>query len=31
LPPQARALERIAEDFEVLKATMNHPSNGEVG
>jgi hypothetical protein len=28
LQDQARALERIAEDIEVVKATMNHPPNG---
>src|SRR5215208_8129465 len=31
LQDQARAMERIAEDIEVLKATMNHPPNGQVG
>ncbi len=30
LQDQARAMERIAEDLEVLKETMNHPPNGQV-
>jgi hypothetical protein len=28
LQDQAKALERISEDLEVLKETMNHPPNG---
>jgi hypothetical protein len=28
---QARAMEEIPEDLEVLKATMNHPPNGQAG
>jgi hypothetical protein len=24
-------MEKISEDIEVLKATMNHPPNGQVG
>src|SRR5215203_2491151 len=31
LQDQAKALERISEDLEVLKETMNHPPNGQVG
>ena len=31
LQDQARALERIAEDIEVIKATMNHPPNRQAG
>jgi len=31
LQDQAWALERIAEDIEVVKATMNHPPNGQTG
>ena len=31
LQDQARAMEKISEDLEVLKETMNHPPNGQVG
>jgi hypothetical protein len=31
LQDQARAMERIAEDLEVLKETMHNPPNGQVG
>ena len=31
LQDQAKALERISEDLEVLKETMKHPPNGRVG
>ena len=31
LEDQARAMEKISEDLEVLKETINHPPNGKVG
>jgi hypothetical protein len=31
LEDQARAMEEIPEDLEVLKVTMNHPPNGQAG
>jgi hypothetical protein len=31
LEDQARAMEKISEELEVLKETMNHPPNGQVG